>query len=325
MNHCASTMVTTRGTKRQQAAAAATARDTSHVGKRVAKEYDGEIYEGTVAKFLSRRRLWDVAYNDGDAEEMDAEELQAAMALYEARYEKDETPSAAGEAKEAAKLPQKSAYVKKARVAKMAAPADGANTSPVAKRAEHPEAKQANSPAAQEASRPPAAAAASLAAARAASQTAEPAPQPPVGAAKAPVEKKPEEPFRSMERLPDDLPPLVVDYLPPVDALSFASVSRKIRAKLPLVATRRKILHECRVRKGDASLVYRGGTWEHNHASHAFSRQHSFRIPLPRHVAVHSVRVSMIWRDTWEGRLPDAAVVVTRARMTRRTGLLWTR
>ena len=121
-------MVTTRGTKRQEAAAAATARDTSHVGKRVAKEYDGEIYEGTVVKFLPRRRLWDVAYNDGDAEEMDAEELQAAMALYEARYEKDETPSAAGEAKEAAKLPQKSAYVKKARVTKMAAPADGTNT-----------------------------------------------------------------------------------------------------------------------------------------------------------------------------------------------------
>ena len=55
----------------------------SLVGSRVAKEFeDGKTYFGTVASFSTVRRLWFVTYDDGDREEMDADEIASALELF---------------------------------------------------------------------------------------------------------------------------------------------------------------------------------------------------------------------------------------------------
>ena len=83
-------MARTRGGARRQAAAPARARDEARVGRRVAKTFGSDVYDGTVTRVFPRRRLWHVAYDDGDAEELDAEELAAAIALYEARQDRNQ-------------------------------------------------------------------------------------------------------------------------------------------------------------------------------------------------------------------------------------------
>ena len=57
--------------------------DQAQVGKRVAKDFGGEVYGGTVKKFTPQGRLWAIVYDDGDKEEMDAKELAAALKLQE--------------------------------------------------------------------------------------------------------------------------------------------------------------------------------------------------------------------------------------------------
>ena len=57
--------------------------DRSFVGSRVAKEFfDGKTYFGTVVSFSPVRRLWFVSYDDGDREEMDADEIACALELF---------------------------------------------------------------------------------------------------------------------------------------------------------------------------------------------------------------------------------------------------
>ena len=61
------------------------------IGCRMAKAFeDGKVYEGTVTKCRKINRnsqLWWIAYDDGDAEEMNRAELQAAIRLHEDRME----------------------------------------------------------------------------------------------------------------------------------------------------------------------------------------------------------------------------------------------
>jgi len=56
--------------------------DKSYVGQRVAKDFDGTIYEGTVSKFLPNDRLWKINYDDGDQEDLELDELKNAVDLH---------------------------------------------------------------------------------------------------------------------------------------------------------------------------------------------------------------------------------------------------
>eukprot|EP00529_Nitzschia_sp_RCC80_P006752 CAMPEP_0113461282 /NCGR_PEP_ID=MMETSP0014_2-20120614/11455_1 /TAXON_ID=2857 /ORGANISM="Nitzschia sp." /LENGTH=1479 /DNA_ID=CAMNT_0000353027 /DNA_START=174 /DNA_END=4613 /DNA_ORIENTATION=- /assembly_acc=CAM_ASM_000159 len=62
--------------------------DRSVVGSRVAKKFvDEKTYFGTVKSFSSTRRLWFIVYDDGDREEMDADELFSALELFQKQDE----------------------------------------------------------------------------------------------------------------------------------------------------------------------------------------------------------------------------------------------
>ena len=54
----------------------------SYVGQRIAKDFDGDIYYGTVSKYFPKDRLWKIDYDDGDKEELDHEELLFALDLH---------------------------------------------------------------------------------------------------------------------------------------------------------------------------------------------------------------------------------------------------
>ncbi|KAL9178964.1 hypothetical protein ACHAXT_011937 [Thalassiosira profunda] len=60
----------------------------SYVGKRVSKDFDGEVYSGTVKKYFPRKGWWNVVYDDGDKEDMEWEDLEAAMDLFDSRNKK---------------------------------------------------------------------------------------------------------------------------------------------------------------------------------------------------------------------------------------------
>lgn len=54
-----------------------------HLGSRVAKEFDdGGVYFGTVSQYDPKSKWWWIVYDDGDQEDMNAEELDAALELY---------------------------------------------------------------------------------------------------------------------------------------------------------------------------------------------------------------------------------------------------
>ena len=59
----------------------------SYVGKRIAREFDDEIYHGTIDTYHPRRRLWSIKYDDGDAEELDHREVLLAIDLAEGNTE----------------------------------------------------------------------------------------------------------------------------------------------------------------------------------------------------------------------------------------------
>lgn len=58
-------------------------KDKAYIKRRVSKDFDGAIYNGTVIKFNSKHRLWAVEYDDGDGEEMDWNDLQKALKLHD--------------------------------------------------------------------------------------------------------------------------------------------------------------------------------------------------------------------------------------------------
>ena len=49
-----------------------------YIGRRVAKDFNGTVFNGTVTKLLPDQ-LWHVKYNDGDSEDMDLHELYSAL------------------------------------------------------------------------------------------------------------------------------------------------------------------------------------------------------------------------------------------------------
>jgi len=54
----------------------------SYVGQRIAKDFDGDIFYGTVSKYFPKDRLWKIDYDDGDKEELELEELLFALDLH---------------------------------------------------------------------------------------------------------------------------------------------------------------------------------------------------------------------------------------------------
>ena len=56
--------------------------DESYVGQRIAKDFDGDIFYGTVSKYLPKDRLWKIDYDDGDKEELEQDELFFAQDLH---------------------------------------------------------------------------------------------------------------------------------------------------------------------------------------------------------------------------------------------------
>ena len=57
--------------------------DVSYVGRRVSRKFGRKIYNGIVDKFDGTDRLWHITYGDGDAEELDHEELLFALDLFD--------------------------------------------------------------------------------------------------------------------------------------------------------------------------------------------------------------------------------------------------
>ena len=49
-----------------------------YIGRRVAKDFNGTVFNGTVTKLLPDQ-LWHVKYNDGDSKDMDLDELKSAL------------------------------------------------------------------------------------------------------------------------------------------------------------------------------------------------------------------------------------------------------
>ena len=56
--------------------------DKDFVGKRIAKKFHGDVYSGTVAKFLHDDQFWVVDYDDGDTEEMDINDIGKGIDLH---------------------------------------------------------------------------------------------------------------------------------------------------------------------------------------------------------------------------------------------------
>ena len=56
---------------------------SEYIGRRVSKKFAGELYHGTVSKYVAKHKLWAIKYDDGDAEEMDWDELSPALELFD--------------------------------------------------------------------------------------------------------------------------------------------------------------------------------------------------------------------------------------------------
>ena len=69
-------------------------KDKSFIGRRVSKNFDGEIYNGSVKKFISKYRLWAIVYDDGDGEEMDWNDLSNGMDLHDGKRKTKKKKSA---------------------------------------------------------------------------------------------------------------------------------------------------------------------------------------------------------------------------------------
>mmetsp|Transcript_7947 Transcript_7947/g.23553 ORF Transcript_7947/g.23553 Transcript_7947/m.23553 type:complete len:147 (-) Transcript_7947:281-721(-) len=91
---------TPRGGRKTAAAAAKGADEKGgedprkHIGSRVAKDFDGEMYFGKIASYDSDADgvdggLWHVVYDDGDEEDYEKKELRKSLKLYEKQKGKD--------------------------------------------------------------------------------------------------------------------------------------------------------------------------------------------------------------------------------------------
>ena len=60
------------------------------VGTKVAKEFDGEWYEGAVRRYDAGDDLYWVLYTDGDSEDMDCDEVQQTVQDYKRYMQTDE-------------------------------------------------------------------------------------------------------------------------------------------------------------------------------------------------------------------------------------------
>eukprot|EP00580_Thalassiosira_gravida_P005399 CAMPEP_0201654126 /NCGR_PEP_ID=MMETSP0493-20130528/45337_1 /ASSEMBLY_ACC=CAM_ASM_000838 /TAXON_ID=420259 /ORGANISM="Thalassiosira gravida, Strain GMp14c1" /LENGTH=399 /DNA_ID=CAMNT_0048130675 /DNA_START=61 /DNA_END=1260 /DNA_ORIENTATION=- len=95
-----------------------------------------------------------------------------------------------------------------------------------------------------------------------------------------------------MEHIPDDISPLVVDYLSRLDAVNLSRTCRKLRSQLSLTTTSRRIL---------TGFIKDDQNDE---------RQYGFQIPVTLQVAVHSILVSMSWKDQGWGNLKGMVFLV---------------
>lgn len=69
------------------------------VGRRVAKDFDGTIYLGTVAQHDRKSKYWFIVYDDGDEEELDANDLQEALDLFQQQQQQPANDDDDGEDK----------------------------------------------------------------------------------------------------------------------------------------------------------------------------------------------------------------------------------
>ena len=60
-----------------------------HIDARIAKQFDAGLFFGTITKHYPKHDVWFVEYDDGDEEEYDADELDAALRLYKKKSSKD--------------------------------------------------------------------------------------------------------------------------------------------------------------------------------------------------------------------------------------------
>mmetsp|Transcript_21839 Transcript_21839/g.33154 ORF Transcript_21839/g.33154 Transcript_21839/m.33154 type:complete len:348 (-) Transcript_21839:312-1355(-) len=95
-----------------------------------------------------------------------------------------------------------------------------------------------------------------------------------------------------MEQIPDDISPLMVDYLPRLDAVNLSRTCRKLRSQLSFTTTRRRIL---------TGFIKDDRDDE---------RHYGFQIPVTSQVAVHSILVSMSWKDQGWGNLKGMVLLV---------------
>jgi len=59
------------------------------IGRRVAKDFDGKIYFGTLDKYCKKNQYWHVSYDDGDSEEIVGEKVESILSHYERNKSRD--------------------------------------------------------------------------------------------------------------------------------------------------------------------------------------------------------------------------------------------
>ena len=75
--------------KFKSAAKPAKGTTNKYIDARIAKNFDAGLFFGTITKHYPEHDVWFVEYDDGDEEEFDADELDAALRLYKKKSSKD--------------------------------------------------------------------------------------------------------------------------------------------------------------------------------------------------------------------------------------------
>jgi pantothenate kinase type III len=63
--------------------------ESYYINKRIAKDFDGNIFFGTVSKYVSKAKYWAIDYDDGDEEEFDESEVQQHLKIYAEHRDSD--------------------------------------------------------------------------------------------------------------------------------------------------------------------------------------------------------------------------------------------
>ena len=83
---------TKRMSKKAQAEAAATASKKTFkypLGTKIARDFDGDVFEGEITKlYPDDEKMAQVTYTDGDKEDLDEEEVQYGIGLFETTFDK---------------------------------------------------------------------------------------------------------------------------------------------------------------------------------------------------------------------------------------------